>query len=181
MRDLWCYFKSVFISTFKLIGKSSFSAFLLFLLHTFSMIDRAGITWHIADPFHKGTYLLPQLLSLAYFVSQKNFALKASMKVAKYCTPSPYFWGADRRTNIRPIILSVLSSGKGQISTSSAGNCRMSGACLFGPFGWKTECLQSEFHRSVETSEFCLHLFRGLQWQIQTVVSTCLMFSILFL
>lgn len=113
MRDLWCYFKSVFISTLKLIGKSFFSAFLLFLLHTFSVIDRAGITWHIADPFHKRTYLLPQLLSLAYFVSQKNFTLKASMKVAKYCTLSAYFWGADRRTNIRPIILSCAQLRKG--------------------------------------------------------------------
>lgn len=36
----------------------------------FSVIDSAGITWHVADPFHRGTDLLAQLLSLAYFVSQ---------------------------------------------------------------------------------------------------------------
>jgi len=40
-------------------------------LLTFSVTDSAGITWHIADSFHRGTYLLAQLLSPAYFVSQK--------------------------------------------------------------------------------------------------------------
>lgn len=130
-------------------------------LCTFSVIDRAGITWHIADPFHKGTYLLAQLLSLAYFL-KKNSCWKHPLKWQN--NPPPYFWGAGR-TNIRPITLRVPRSGKSQISTSSGGNCRMSGACLFGSFGWKTECLQGEFHESVETSEFCLHLFRGLQRQ----------------
>lgn len=37
---------------------------------TSSMIDSTGITWRVADLSHRGTYLLAQLLSLAYFVSQ---------------------------------------------------------------------------------------------------------------
>lgn len=41
-----------------------------FLL-TFSMTDSTGITWRVAGPFHRGIYLLAQLLSLEYFVSQK--------------------------------------------------------------------------------------------------------------
>lgn len=146
-------------------------------LCTFSMIDRAGITWHIADPFHKGTYLLAQLLSLAYFL-QKNSCWKHPWK---WQNNPPHISEAQEEQTLGPSPLGYPGLERARFPPLLVGIAGCQELACLDPLDGKLNVCRVNFTNQWKLQSFVFTFLEACKDKTQIVVSTCVMFSILSL